>query len=96
MRTRSIGGVEVSAIGLGALPLSVTPERPAEADAVRVVHAALDAGVRRVDTADAYCLAESEVGHNERLVARALASWSGAPTRCWSPPRAATPAGAAT
>ena len=30
-----------------------------------------------IDTADAYGLGADEVGHNERLVARALASWGG-------------------
>ena len=29
------------------------------------------------DTADAYCLDDSDVGHNERLIARALSTWSG-------------------
>jgi len=41
------------------------------------VHAALDAGVRLVDTADVYCLSDDDLGHNERLVARALAEWKG-------------------
>ena len=30
-----------------------------------------------IDTADAYCLHDGEVGHNERLVAGAVESWSG-------------------
>ena len=30
-----------------------------------------------IDTADAYCIDESEVGHGERLVAKALAAWPG-------------------
>ena len=78
MQQRTIAGQQVGAIGLGAMPLSVEG-RPSEDDAVRVVHAALDAGVRLVDTADAYCLGAAEVGHNERLVATALATWSGDP-----------------
>jgi aryl-alcohol dehydrogenase-like predicted oxidoreductase len=77
MRQRTIGGVTVSAIGLGAMPLSMPPPRPSEPDAIRVVHAALDAGVRLIDVADAYCLDGTEMGHNERLVAKALARWSG-------------------
>lgn len=76
MRTRTIGGVAVGAIGLGAMPLSIEG-RPTEEAAVRTVHAALDAGVRLIDTADAYCLGPTEFGHNERLVARALRSWPG-------------------
>jgi len=41
------------------------------------IHAALDAGVRLLDTADAYCLNDSETGHNERLIAEALKTWKG-------------------
>jgi len=52
-------------------------DRPSEAQAVRVIHASLDAGVSLVDTANVYCLDQHELGHNERLVARALASWAG-------------------
>jgi aryl-alcohol dehydrogenase-like predicted oxidoreductase len=48
-----------------------------DARGVEVLHAALDAGVTFLDTADAYCLDDSEVGHNERLIARALSTWSG-------------------
>lgn len=76
MPTRRLGSTAVSAIGLGAMPLSVEG-RPDERQAVRTIHAALDAGVTLVDTADAYCLDASETGHNERLVARALGSWGG-------------------
>jgi aryl-alcohol dehydrogenase-like predicted oxidoreductase len=49
-------------------------DRPPEADALRVLGAVLDAGVTLIDTADAYCLDEREVGHNERLIAGALAA----------------------
>lgn len=52
-------------------------ERPPEAQSIQVIEAALDAGVRLIDTADVYCLDDSDLGHNERLVARALAGWSG-------------------
>ncbi len=45
--------------------------------AIAVIHAALDGSVRLLDTADAYAHDERERGHNERLVARALASWAG-------------------
>jgi len=48
-----------------------------DARAVSVLHAALDAGVTLLDTADAYCLDEHDTGHNERLIARALGSWNG-------------------
>jgi aryl-alcohol dehydrogenase-like predicted oxidoreductase len=47
-------------------------DRPTEEQALRVIHAVLDAGVTLIDTADVYCLDDSEIGHNERLIARAL------------------------
>ncbi len=82
MQHRSIGNdvvgrVTVSAIGLGAMPLSVTAQRPSWEQAEATVHAALDAGVTLIDTADAYCLDHTEVGHNERTVARAVRSYGG-------------------
>lgn len=42
-----------------------------------VLHAAFDAGVTLLDTADAYCWDDREIGHNERLIAQALRSWRG-------------------
>jgi aryl-alcohol dehydrogenase-like predicted oxidoreductase len=73
MKTRSLGGsgLTVGAVGLGGMYLSIR-ERPSEDDAVRTVHAALDAGVTLIDTADVYCLDHRDIGHNERLFARAL------------------------
>ena len=47
-----------------------------ETRAVGVLHAALDAGVTLLDTADAYCLDAADTGHNERLIARALSTWT--------------------
>jgi aryl-alcohol dehydrogenase-like predicted oxidoreductase len=78
MKRRAFGptGYEVSEIGLGGMPLSLEG-RPDEADGVRVIHAALDAGVRLVDTADVYCIDDRDIGHNERLIARALREWNG-------------------
>jgi aryl-alcohol dehydrogenase-like predicted oxidoreductase len=76
MPTRRLGGLRVSAIGLGEMPMSLAG-RPDEAQSVRTIHAALDAGVTLIDTADAYCRDGSELGHGERLVAKALAAWSG-------------------
>jgi aryl-alcohol dehydrogenase-like predicted oxidoreductase len=76
MPTRRLGGLQVSAIGLGEMPMSLAG-RPDEARSIRTIHAALDAGLTLIDTADAYCIDESEVGHGERLVATALAAWPG-------------------
>jgi aryl-alcohol dehydrogenase-like predicted oxidoreductase len=75
VQQRRIGPVPVSAIGLGAMPLSTKADRPSPSDAEAVVRAALDAGVTLIDTADAYAADESEFGHNETLVAAALRSY---------------------
>jgi aryl-alcohol dehydrogenase-like predicted oxidoreductase/predicted kinase len=56
--------------------LSTEPDRD-DARATAVLHAALDAGIELLDTADAYCTDDTERGHNERLIARALAAWGG-------------------
>lgn len=71
----TVGRVTVGAIGLGAMPLSTKPDRPSPALAEATVHAALDAGVTLIDTADAYARDEAEFGHNEELVAYALRSY---------------------
>lgn len=76
MQKRRIGDVEVSAIGLGGMPMSIEG-RPDEERSVRTIHAALDAGITFIDTADAYHLHADDVGHNETLIARALASYGG-------------------
>ncbi|RKN40427.1 aldo/keto reductase [Streptomyces hoynatensis] len=76
MQTRRIGEVQVSAIGLGGMPMSIEG-RPDAARSVATLHAALDAGVTLIDTADAYHRDADEVGHNESLIAGALASWGG-------------------
>ncbi|MFB8348721.1 aldo/keto reductase [Streptomyces niveus] len=75
MQTRRIGTAEVGAIGLGGMPMSIEG-RPDEARSLATVHAALDAGVTLIDTADAYHMHADEVGHNESLIAKALASHS--------------------
>lgn len=69
-------GVLETGPAMGCMRLSTEPGRDEEG-AVATLHAALDAGVRLFDTADAYCRDAAEAGHNERLIARALASWSG-------------------
>lgn len=76
MKTRKIGTRTVSEIGLGGMPISIEG-RPDEARAIATIHAALDAGVTLIDTADAYHRDADEVGHNELLIAKALATYSG-------------------
>ncbi len=73
-RTLGRTGLRVSALGLGTVELGLdygidAPGdfgRPTESDAIRLVHAALDAGISFVDTARAY-------GESERILGLALA-----------------------
>lgn len=74
MEQRRIGDLDVSAIGLGAMPMSVR-EHNDEQRGIATIHAALDLGVTLIDTADAYSPDEATFGHNEELVAKALASY---------------------
>lgn len=66
MQTRPFGttGIEVSAIGFGAWQLgrsAAWPAGPDQAEAVRLVHEALDAGVTFIDTAPNYADGQSEI-----------------------------------
>ncbi|MEA2360043.1 MAG: hypothetical protein QOI62_3303 [Solirubrobacteraceae bacterium] len=70
-RHRSLAGVDVHPIGLGEMPMSLDG-RPEEERSIRTIHAALDAGANLVDTADAYARDDRDVGHGERLIAKAL------------------------
>src|SRR3712207_5528557 len=79
MQTRSLGPFSVSAIGLGARPMSLNSddEFPDEAQSIATIHAALDAGVTLIDTADIYAPSWDAMGHNETVVGRAIASYGG-------------------
>jgi len=77
VQTRTIGTTTVSAIGLGGMHLSIERRPEDRGRAVATVHAALDAGITLIDTADAYHLHADEVGHNEVLIAQALATYGG-------------------
>jgi aryl-alcohol dehydrogenase-like predicted oxidoreductase len=81
---RQIGDLALLPIGLGAMeltfphgPTGVLREPVDNAEAVRTIHAALDAGARLIDTAINYAIHPDEMGCNEKLVATALAQWSG-------------------
>ena len=61
---------------IGCMRLSTERDRD-DAKAIAVLHAAFDAGITLLDTADAYCWDDTERGHDERLVGRALSTWNG-------------------
>jgi aryl-alcohol dehydrogenase-like predicted oxidoreductase len=79
MQQRTLGPYTVSAIGLGAMPLSMNNDQvyPEPADAIATIHAALDAGITLIDTADIYAPSWDQMGHNERLVGEAVRTWGG-------------------
>ena len=60
-------GKSVSAIGLGAMPLSLD-NRPDETTATGVIKAFIDGGGDFIDTANVYCIDDHDVGHNEKLI----------------------------
>src|SRR5215468_12409436 len=68
METRRLGGLEVSAIGLGCMGMSEFYGPSNEAEATATIHRALDLGVTLLDTADMY-----GPFTNEQLVGRAIA-----------------------
>lgn len=65
MKMRALGsqGLEVSAMGLGCMGMSDFYGARDDAESMRTIHAALDAGITFLDTADMY-----GVGRNEELV----------------------------
>jgi aryl-alcohol dehydrogenase-like predicted oxidoreductase len=75
---RRLGSSEITVcpIGLGGMPMSIY-RRQSEGQSIRVILAALEAGMNFIDTADAYCLDDCDTGHNERLIAGALKEWKG-------------------
>ena len=79
MRTRKLGPFTVSAIGLGAMPMSMNEDKkyPDEAQSIATIHAAIDAGITLIDTADVYAPSWDTMGHNEALVGKAVKSYGG-------------------
>src|SRR2546421_5213002 len=69
MKHTSLGGLDVSRIGLGAMSMSGYYLDPASsnAESIRTIHRALDLGVTHIDTAEIY-----GPFTNEELVGRAL------------------------
>jgi aryl-alcohol dehydrogenase-like predicted oxidoreductase len=72
--SRPVGARTVSAIGLGGAPIALKARIPDERSAVRMVHAALDAGVTLLDTADVYSPGLGQ-GYSESVFGRAVRTW---------------------
>jgi aryl-alcohol dehydrogenase-like predicted oxidoreductase len=71
MHTRTLGpgGLEVSALGLGCMGMSQGYGATDDAESIATLHAALDAGITLLDTAQSY-----GSGANERLLAPVLSA----------------------
>lgn len=69
MKVRQLGaaGPEVSAIGLGCMPMSGIYGRAEDEEGIGTIRRALDLGITLLDTADVYGR-----GHNEELVGKAI------------------------
>ena len=73
VKKRRLGQLEVSQIGLGCAVMSgIYGAGPGESESIALIHRALDLGITFFDTADMYGSNMYDVGHNERLVGRAL------------------------
>jgi aryl-alcohol dehydrogenase-like predicted oxidoreductase len=61
------------------MPMSLSDGQrlPDEAESIATIHAALDAGVTLIDTADIYAPSWDAVGHNEALVGTAVSCYGG-------------------
>ena len=65
---RSLGGLQVAALGLGCMGMSQMYGTADRAESIATIHRALDLGVTFLDTSDVY-----GEGHNEELVGEAIA-----------------------
>ena len=68
MSRRRLGGLEVSAVGLGCMSMTPVYAAPDADGAIATIHRAPDLGIDFLDTSDAYAQ-----GRNEDMVGRAIA-----------------------
>src|ERR1700759_799726 len=90
---RPVGDWPVSAIGLGGAPIALATQIPGERSAVRMLHAALDAGVTLLDTAAVYT-PQLGRGYRESVFGKAVRTWgpgrddvliAATGGKCWQP-----------
>ena len=74
---RQLGPWQVSAVGLGAMPLSFTHMLPHREQAIATIHRALDLGITLIDSSNIYAPTWDTIGHNEELIAQALSLYTG-------------------
>ncbi|MFN4152784.1 MAG: aldo/keto reductase [Candidatus Sericytochromatia bacterium] len=63
-------------------PISFGPKalsmgnRQSEEDAIKILHRSFELGINFLDTANVYCSGLKEIGHNERLISKALKKYN--------------------
>ncbi len=82
--TATLAGYEIPRLGMGTMALAIEGRPSNRNQAIETIHAALDAGVRYLDTAWSYYLSSApgtgepeDMGYGEYLVRDALHSWRG-------------------
>ena len=83
MKTRQLGELQVSALGLGCMSMSQSYGEANRQESARTLHRALDIGYTFLDTASLYGL-----GHNETLLGEVLPERRNAEPRPHSAPSA--------
>ncbi|MBT1171194.1 aldo/keto reductase [Bifidobacterium sp. SO4] len=82
--TGTLAGFTIPRLGMGTMALAIEGRPESRDQAIETIHAALDAGVRYLDTAWSYYLPSKpgtgepeDMGYGEYLVRDALDSWNG-------------------
>ena len=71
MRTRTLGGLDVSELGLGCMGMSEFYGGYDDGESIRTIHRALELGVTLLDTADMYGAGDNERARRPRARAAA-------------------------
>lgn len=75
--SRRIGDIDVSAVGLGCMPLSFDIHVDERERSIATIHRAIDLGITVLDTANVYAPGWNSFGHNEALIAEAIRTYQG-------------------
>ena len=87
MKHISLGGLDVSRIGLGTMAMSgyYLDPRSSDAESIRTIQRALELGVTHIDTAEIYTLSLHDA-LPIRMFAELLSSTPGPPSECETRP----------
>lgn len=68
---RKLANKKIFPIGLGAMPLSLEG-RPTIEESIRIIERFIELGGNLIDTANIYGIDNNDIGHNEKLIAKAI------------------------